>query len=292
MVLSIIALVFIISAKTEFQQEYNFKPVRAALKPFSAHIIHLGIILILIGYVGSQNLEEVIGYKPDPDPDVYNPLVIGEKQEFGDYEFEFLGSEVEDNDGVQMDFEIIHVFIEVSQNGNVIGQVKITWKFSEAQLNYISEIQIQHTIPADLYFISNVFYSDIGGWIPANNQNQNVKFTRNDITMISLEVKVIPMMSALWGGLWISVAGIFLRVFADYGRPKRKDDDLEEEETKPKEVQMKDKYYEDLLEQELAMLDEPKIPPKKIRPEGKKRKETLRRAGPKNRKTIQAKVKK
>jgi cytochrome c-type biogenesis protein CcmF len=256
-ILGIIAFVLVILSQGEFKSKLNFRPVRTALRPLGAHLIHLGIVLIIIGYISSTFLfdekESII-------------LIKGEKQEFRGYEFKLVDSRGTDTDGNDMDFEIVEVFIEILKDGKRIGITILRWEYEDSKAHYVPDISIQHLLTEDIYFISLSFYTAADGAIPRLNQNPYVKFTSDDITSIALErIKILPMVSMLWGGLWIAVAGITLRIGVEYLPEKRRkprdyrDDDYQEGEFEKDDVEGEmedktgeDKYYETLLERELA----------------------------------------
>ena len=92
------------------------------------------------------------------------------------------------------------------------------------------------------------------------SQTPNQRFTSDEISGIAFKVKLIPLISPIWGGLWLAVTGIFLRMGTDYWPSRRRKDmtdHLEEKEAR-NVIHKRDKdesYYEDLLELELAEMD-------------------------------------
>jgi hypothetical protein len=94
----------------------------------------------------------------------------------------------------------------------------------------------------------------------------------------NLEVKILPLMSVLWLGMWLMAAGIFMRLMAELARPKMKiekeriegragrrkalraeRDEAEKEEEEGEDItepEEKDEdYYDDLIERELEEMD-------------------------------------
>lgn len=245
-ILSIIALILFLISRTEFSEEINFGKLRTALRPASAHLIHLGIVLLLIGYVTSQY------YVIEKD---IKPLAKGERAEFKSYEFELVDSYGENTDNDATTFELIEVVIEIYKDGKPVGVVFIKWEFVEKMQHYMQKVKTEHLLDEDIYFISYAIFTVTDNWIPSMH-DQPTKFTTDDVHMVAFQVKILPLISLLWGGMWLTVAGIILRSTVDLYPSRRKERVEPVKDRKATDDGLvSDEHYEDLLDRELARME-------------------------------------
>ncbi|MCK5291296.1 MAG: cytochrome c biogenesis protein CcsA [Thermoplasmata archaeon] len=268
-VLSIIALLLILTSLPAFSKaRLNVQSVRSVLGGISPQLIHLGIVLLLIGYAGSTYL------MVEKDFDAYSePLLAGSSDDFQGYELRLVDSRGTDGDGDGR-YEDLTAIVEISRDGSVIGEATFhLWWMIPANPNdahYMLDVYVENTYLEDIYFIPRAFYTVVDGWIWAHENTGNM-FTSDTVGGVSFEVKTLPLMSALWGGLWMGSFGIFLLVFVDYlpvqRRPAKKEikakakeevvEEAKAEEVKVEEgVEVAEKDYEKLLEEELMKLEE------------------------------------
>jgi cytochrome c-type biogenesis protein CcmF len=275
-VLSIIALVLILTSLSSFSKtRLNVQSVRSIVGGVSPHLIHLSIVLLLIGYAGSTYLMDEKNF------DAYSePLLAGSYNEFGGYEFRLV-----DSQGLEVDadgnFTVIVAYVEVSRDGSVITEIpfRLWWMIPadpSQEAHYMLDVDVENTYYEDIYFIPRAFYTVLDGWVWAHDISGKM-FQVDDVTGVSFEVKTLPLMGALWGGLWMGSFAISLLVFADYlptrYKPARKekvpaDEEAKAEEPKVEEVaseeepsvaekvEVVEKDYEKLLEEELIKLEE------------------------------------
>jgi cytochrome c-type biogenesis protein CcmF len=269
-IISIIALLLILTSLPAFSKtRLNIQSVRSVLGGISPHLIHVGIVLLLIGYAGSTYLMK------EKEFDAYSePLLAGSPNDFEGYELRLIDSQGTDVDGDGR-YEDINAIVEISRDGSVVGEAvfHLWWMIpaNPSDAHYMLDVYVENTYLEDIYFIPRAFYTVLDGWIWAHDTSGNM-FTVDDVDGVSFEVKTLPLMSALWGGLWMGSFGIFLLVFVDYlptkrppvrkekVKPKAKEEVVEEAEVEEMKVEEKveaaEKDYEKMLEEELMKLEE------------------------------------
>ncbi|UCG69701.1 MAG: cytochrome c biogenesis protein CcsA [Thermoplasmata archaeon] len=198
----------------------NTRSLRGSVNGIAPHVVHLGVIFIMIGFVASNFMvtEKNITL-----------LLNGPAEKVGDYELRLVGSRLSSD----------HVFVEVeiSQNGKVIGSAEPGLVVIEGQVR--NEISVKGSVAEDLYLVFND-YSKAG----------------DTVTSVDLEVKILPLMSLLWLGMWLLAIGILMRLVVDYTRPKKKMEGRVERRARMRGAEEKSlEYYEDLIEKELEEID-------------------------------------
>jgi len=214
----------------------------------SAHLIHLAVILIILGYIGS-------GYMDDSR---ILPLRLdGEEQEFAGYTFKAVDHESTN--------DYVWVQVEVRRDGSLIADEKPGLILLQGQVR--SEVEVVTTLKEDVYLIYGNQTSSGGG------------------TVINLTVTVLPLMTVLWAGMYLMMVAIVIRGTTDYLIKRRRPrglpgsdaaDDGQEAGTTPAVVEedgeepedgeddgedeavpsddRDDSYYEDMLEKELKRM--------------------------------------
>jgi cytochrome c-type biogenesis protein CcmF len=271
-ILSVIALLLILTSLSAFSKtRLNVQSVRSVLGGISPHLIHLSIVLLLIGYAGSTYLmveedEEFLAYS--------SPLVVGSPVNFQGYELRLVDSQGVDVDG-DGSFEEITAFAEITRDGSLVGEAEFhLWWMIPADPNnahYMLDVYVENTYYEDIYIIPDAMNTGADNWIWAH-ENTLKKFESDDVRGVSFRIKTLPLIGALWGGLWMGSFAIFLLIFVDYLPTKRRPAKKEKVEAKPKEevveeaevedvkvaekIEVVEKDYEKLLEEELMRMEE------------------------------------
>jgi cytochrome c-type biogenesis protein CcmF len=199
----------------------NRRSLRGSINAISPHLVHLGVVLLVIGFVGSNFLvsENEISLSLNGPP-----------QKVGDYEYRMV-------DGDFSSGESIFVTIEILKDGNKIGEGRPGAIFIDEQ--WRNEISVVGQIQEDIYLV--FIDGDVSG---------------STVTRVDLTVKTLPWMILLWSGMWLLAIGIVIRLIVDYTRPKLKEEGRVEKRAKMRESKEKDDdYYEDLIEKELKELE-------------------------------------
>lgn len=224
-------------------KRFNMLRPWQSLKLISAHLIHLAVVLLVIGYVSSNFLSE----------DQVVSMEVGDASPVEALGYEFkTTSIVSTNDYIFTD-------IEVWQGNKLIGQARPGISVIDGHMR--SEIKIVETLTEDIYLIYD--YDEL-------SYGQNI---------VDVEVKVLPMMKFLWGGMWLLCIGIVLRIAAEFilkinrSEPGSEiehdgdedDDQYEDDELDDEGAIVKDDdYYESLLEAELETAEVPEMDEKEI----------------------------
>jgi cytochrome c-type biogenesis protein CcmF len=221
-------------------KSFNRRSLRGTINNISPHIVHLGLVFIMIGFVGSNFLVTEQEISLD---------LNGDAQKVGNYEFRMIESSFSSG-------ESIFVTIEVSVDGNRIGEARPGAIFLEDQ--WRNEIDVVGLPHEDLYLV----FID-GDLSPSGTS----------VSTVNLQIKILPWMPLLWSGMWLMAIGIVIRLIVDYTRPSitqhpesraqrrarmrtqvpyEEPEEIEEAIGESEDLEEKsDDYYEDLIEEEL-----------------------------------------
>ena len=242
-----VPIILVALAGTGFKVVRTFDPKRPlpSMRLVSAHLIHLAVILIILGYVGSGYLD---------DSKILPLRLDGEEQEFAGYTFKAVDHESTN--------DYVWVEVEVRRDGSLIADEKPGLILLQGQVR--SEVEVVTTLKEDVYLIYGNQTTSGGG------------------TVINLTVTVLPLMTVLWAGMYLMMAAIVIRGVTDRLIKQRRarglpvdevteedveegpPEDVEEEEDLGEEDEedvdaspeedRDDSYYEDLLEKELKRM--------------------------------------
>jgi cytochrome c biogenesis factor len=233
-----ILLVAMAGAGYKVVRSFDRRRALPSLGLVGAHLIHLSVVLILIGYVGSTLLPEETNMALSQG---------GPEQEFGGYSFKMTGLDYDNHPVSGYAFANVEVrkgdrLIETARPGAQLigGQVR-------------GEVAVVRTLGEDVYL---VYHNSSGS---------------GSNTLMNMSVKTLPLMNVLWLGMVLMWIGIIVRMVAEpltrrrrgEGAKKREPEPYgptEEDEEPPDgtdegdEGDKDDAYYEDLLEKELERL--------------------------------------
>ncbi len=229
-----ILIVSLILITNSILTRFNKNRPWQSLKVISAHLIHLAIVMLIIGYVASSFMytEESITLE-----------VGGASQEVFGYTFEAVA--LEDT------MEFIYVDLDIYEGQEFVGRARPGVSFMDNQIRH--EIDVKDTLTKDIYLIYN---------FDQDSYSHGV---------VNVEVKILPMMKFLWGGMWLMSIGMILRLITEIFSPKKSktisedeeqttdDEEVDEAATLDEKVGEEgsepvikdDDYYESLLEAEL-----------------------------------------
>jgi cytochrome c-type biogenesis protein CcmF len=168
--LAIFAMVLIIMSKKEFIYDSINTTKKAVSKKLIysirlvwTHIIHLAFIIFVIGYLLSTYMA-VETQTDDVSSNQFFDMDLNEPLEFDGYEFKFVKSEgiitPENND-----IEMMYVFIEVYQDGQLLTVANPYMKWAEHMNHYHQFVYVENIIIKDFYFIVRGFFEPSQGWI-------------------------------------------------------------------------------------------------------------------------------
>ncbi|KYK30507.1 MAG: hypothetical protein AYK22_03710 [Thermoplasmatales archaeon SG8-52-3] len=227
-----ILVVALIGSVYKIIRSFNRRKIRRSINLVSAHLIHFSIILIVLGYVGSNFLVE--------EHDV-SLNIIGDGEDINKYTFYATDfGQVEGINFVEIDVDQINYFyqteyvdIKISEGNNVIGTERLIVIMSTSLINgenklLRNEIKVLGTLSEDIYLTYKQAHKDNEG----------------NIDRVDVNVKIIPLMKLLWFGIWFMAIGMILRI-ASENKLSDKTKELDEKKIKS------EKYYKDMVEKEL-----------------------------------------
>ena len=156
----------------------------ASLGLVSAHLVHLAVVLVLVGYVGSTFLSEEQGMTLE---------VGGAGQDFAGYTFKATA--------LDLGSDSVFATIAIARGGRDLGTERPGQVLMDGQLR--TEIRVRPGALEDVY----LSYVDSS--------------SANGTDTVELTVKVLPMMTVLWGGMILMVGGIALRVIVERTTARR-----------------------------------------------------------------------
>ncbi len=234
-----ILLVSMVGVIYKVYRTYNRKRPMASLTLVGAHLIHLSVVLILIGYVGSTLL---------PEETTLSLVEDGPAQEFGGYTFRMTGLDY-DNDPLS---GYAYGEVEVYRGNDFLDKARPGAQLINGQVR--GEVDVVRTLGEDVYL---VYHNSTGSG--SNN-------------VMNMSVKTLPLMNVLWLGMVLMWIGIVIRLVAEplskrragasaarAGRDKKKRTEVVKERVREErppagETERDDEYYEDLLERELKRI--------------------------------------
>jgi len=214
---------------------FNPRKLWKSIRLMSAQLIHLAIILLFLGYVGSNFLvvEKNISLPPD-----------GNQDNVGKYTFYVTDSGVVDGvNFVELDVDLQNyiyttefVDVNVLDGGSLIGSERLIKIISTSLISgekklLRNEIRVLDTPLEDIYLTYQQAYED--------NEGQ--------VDSIEINVKILPLMNLVWSGMWLMILGMILRIASEKKVPK--------EIYKVKKGDKVEHYYEDLVEEELKNIN-------------------------------------
>jgi hypothetical protein len=210
------------------------------LRSTGAHVIHFGVALLVIGYVASTYLVDERDFNPNPPST--GSLTTSAPVQFNDYSFQIDSSEGTDTDGDGL-YENMKVHVRVLHNGADVGRatMEFYWMIPPSPVevpHYMINIYVLPTTYEDVYFIGYAFRTQNDGWIQVREETGR-QFTSADVTEVAFQVRSLPLMSALWGGMWIMTVGIAFvlipKIADKRAKPKAKKQPETEDIEKPSE---------------------------------------------------------
>jgi len=226
-----ILVVALIGVGYKIIRSFNIKQLWKSTRLVSAHLIHLAIILLFLGYVGSNFL--VV------EDSVYLSIG-GAGKDVGKYTLyatdfgivdgvNFVEIDVDQRNYV---YQTEYLDVKVLDGDSIVGNERLIMITSTSLLNgekkvLTNEIKVLGTLSEDIYLTYQQAYEDNEG----------------EIDSVEINVKILPLMKLLWSGMWIMVLGMILRIISE--KKSAKDGKLKKTKEKTEH------YYEDLVEKEL-----------------------------------------
>ena len=197
-------------------KSFNSKHAWKSMKLVSAHLIHFSIVLILIGYIGSNFMVT--------EQDV-SLTVGGSGVTVGAYTLY-----AED---IEVTADSIFIDMEVWKGDTFIKHIRPGIQMIDAQLR--NEIKVAGALTNDIYLTYHYNQTSL---------SQNI---------VDFEVKILPLMKCLWSGMWLMSIAIVIRVAVEKTTKSKASPEAEKKEGH--DDSKDEKYYESLLGKELESMD-------------------------------------
>jgi cytochrome c-type biogenesis protein CcmF len=142
---------------------------------YGGYLVHMGIVLMFIGFTGSAfNQHET------------RNLGLGETLRFGHYDLKLLSV----NDGENGNYQFSHAILDVSKNGEHVGQLEPEIRVYKSSQEQASTIGIRRRLNEDLY----VNYS---GVLPDNSK-------------AIFQIYIFPLVCCIWIGYYVLLFGTII----------------------------------------------------------------------------------
>jgi cytochrome c biogenesis factor len=223
-----ILVVALIGVGYKIIRSFNIKQLWKSARLVSAQLIHLAIILLLLGYVGSNFL--VV-------EDSVSLSIGGAGKDVGKYTLYATDFGIVDGvNFVEIDVDLLnyvyqteYVDVRVLEGNGIIGNERLIRITSTSLANgekkvLRNEVKVLGMPMEDIY--QQAYEDNVG-----------------EVEGVDINVKILPLMKLLWGGMWLMAFGMILRITSE----KKLSKDSELKKTKEKT----EPYYEDLVEEEL-----------------------------------------
>ncbi|KXB02912.1 hypothetical protein AKJ45_03155 [candidate division MSBL1 archaeon SCGC-AAA261F19] len=194
--ISLFALLMIALKRREFTRDgFSFSRLRPLMRVSSHHLIHVGLALLLVGFVLSTYMER---------EDQIETLGMGEEKSALGYDFKLTGS------GGRMDDRgmIEEVYAELAISGGGLSKANLSmewWTGGGIEPHMMKQVAVTSKLKEDIYLIPNAFWTPSDGWKQSMSMS---KFRSSDVQAVSFEVRTLPGMNVLWGGMWIMMVSI------------------------------------------------------------------------------------
>jgi cytochrome c-type biogenesis protein CcmF len=163
---------------------------RKTICSLGPQLVHLGIALLLLGYIFSSFMQVY------PTTGPYNQLSVGDELTAGDYSVRLVSLSIRDlpsSSGGQFN-QSRTALIEIRHSGNIVQSgVELTnlYLANGANASKVeSGVHIYKTITEDVY----------------------LSFNWHNATSAQLQMKIVPMINALWTGLGLLTLGLAIRI--------------------------------------------------------------------------------
>ena len=164
-------------------------------------LVHLGTALLLLGYVFSSFMQVYPATGP------FNQLSVGNELSAGGYSIRLVGLSIDDlppSSGGQFN-QSRTAILEISHSGKVLQSgVELTnlYLVNGADVSKVkSSVHIYKAVTEDLY----------------------LSFDWQNATSIQMQMKIVPMINALWGGMGLLMVGLTIRFLVWPDFPSKKD---------------------------------------------------------------------
>jgi cytochrome c-type biogenesis protein CcmF len=142
---------------------------------YGGYIVHMGIVFMFIGFTGSAfNQHET------------RQLGLNQSLRFAGYDLKLLNV----NDGDTSNYQFSHATLDVGINGRIVSQLEPEIRLYKASQQQASMIGIRRRLNEDLYI-------NFSGISPDN-------------TKAIFQIYVFPLVSWIWIGYWVLLAGTLI----------------------------------------------------------------------------------
>ncbi|KXA89069.1 hypothetical protein AKJ57_05900 [candidate division MSBL1 archaeon SCGC-AAA259A05] len=209
-ILSVLALLSLFKSWGDFSSYgFSLSKLRSLLNNSSRHIIHLGLALLILGFVLSTFM---------PSQARVQGLNKNEERNALGYDFRLLGSGGEAKD---IKFEHVYARLGIYKGERLVDVANISmdwWTGGGVTPHMMEQVTVVSTLREDIYLTPSSFFTEADGRKEAMSTS---KFDSSTIQAVSFQVKTLPGMNAVWGGMWLMMIGISILIITDSFKVER-----------------------------------------------------------------------
>jgi Cytochrome c biogenesis factor len=139
---------------------------------YGGYLVHMGIVCMFIGFTGAAF-----------NKDLTAEVGMGDSVKIGNYDLRVVSLQ----EGDTGDYAWHHAKIDISKNGSALGTLEPERRFYKVSRQGTSEVAIRRRLNEDLYL--------------------NFAGTSNDQKKAVIQAYVFPLVSWIWIGFWVVLAG-------------------------------------------------------------------------------------
>ncbi|MBI4394382.1 MAG: cytochrome c biogenesis protein CcsA [Euryarchaeota archaeon] len=215
-------------AKDTTLRPWDIRPLRSQFMKTGRYAMHVGAVLIIIGYGASTFYQETVGFN------TISSWERGSTKEIGDYALTFVDSNGIDTDGDGRYEEVTAVIRVETKSGRFVEDSPMTLYWEKDQARHFSREYVTRDGVFDVYlnadpFNPPVFKTAADGWQSTSSLTAAGprQFTEADVEAIALSVRTLPLVGCVWAGVALIDVGMIVILATFPGRaavrPARKD---------------------------------------------------------------------
>ncbi len=217
--------------------------IRKTLQKASPHLIHLGVALVLVSFIISTNMQSLPANLVSGTTSV--EMSIGQEAKVGDYTVRLVAltaRDVSSGAGATSVNAVRESTMDIMSSGHTLRSGLV---LTDLYLTEKDSAKAPHVVNAEVYVYKSL----------ANDLYLDFSWMSNTTALV--QMKVVPMMNALWGGFGLLVVGLAIRTVVWQQEPKELDATTGKSDRKTEVAPLtKGQDYEALVEEELKKFKE------------------------------------
>jgi cytochrome c biogenesis factor len=200
-------------------ERWDLRALRSQFMKTGRYAMHVGAVLIIIGYGASTFYQETVGFN------TISAWERGGTREVGDYSLTFVDSNGVDTNGDGRFEEVTAVIRVETTNGRFVEDSPMTLYWERDQARHFSREYVTRDGVFDVYlnadpFNPPAFRTAADGWQSTSSLTAAGprQFTEADVEAIALSVRTLPLVGCVWAGVALIDVGMIVILATFPGR--------------------------------------------------------------------------